>query len=192
MILLVRHGESEGNRDGLVMGQLGDFALTDAGREQAVAAREAIRAFLRERGLTLDGVVASDLRRARETAEVVGTPVTLDPRLREWHMGSVQGLSKADAYAAVEGLDWSDPDARPGGGESAREVAGRMSAALADLAGRTAVAVSHGDAMRTALNAWCGHEPAQGPWIAIGRAAVFALPEPGRYEVVTAGTSPPA
>ncbi len=65
-LLLVRHGQSEGNARGVIQGQL-DMPLTDRGREQARSVAERLR---REGGV--ERLVASPLARAFETAEVIG------------------------------------------------------------------------------------------------------------------------
>src|SRR3954452_11777953 len=78
-LLLVRHGQSEWNAVGRWQGQA-DPPLTELGRAQARAAARAIG--------ELDAVFSSDLRRARETAEVIAEcigvgPVISDAGLRE-------------------------------------------------------------------------------------------------------------
>jgi broad specificity phosphatase PhoE len=88
-LLLVRHGETDWNRDGRWQGG-SDTRLNDLGREQARALAE-----------QLDGDIAviysSDLARAHETAEIVaarlGLEVRVDPRLRERGFGSWEGLT---------------------------------------------------------------------------------------------------
>ena len=74
--MLIRHGQSTWNRDHRIQGQL-DPPLSDEGRRQAalVAARLAGRKF--------DGLYASDLKRALETAEVIGTAVGVRPEPTE-------------------------------------------------------------------------------------------------------------
>jgi alpha-ribazole phosphatase len=92
-MFLVRHGETEMNRLGLLQGQ-GGFGLTERGIEDA---REAARA-LRRKGISL--IYTSDLRRARETAaivrEAVGAPVRVARALREIDFGRVSGLPERE------------------------------------------------------------------------------------------------
>src|SRR5439155_24499614 len=89
-LLLVRHGETDWNREGRWQGQA-DTPLNDVGRAQA---RELADALAGER---LEAIYASDLRRAYETAEIVGArlglPVTSEPALRETDVGSWSGLA---------------------------------------------------------------------------------------------------
>ncbi|WP_425465181.1 histidine phosphatase family protein [Nocardioides humi] len=117
-------------------------------------------------------VWSSDLARARHTADEVakeaGLVPTYDERLREFHLGTYQGLTHAeigardpDALARFRRGDW---DGVPGA-ETAHQVAERYAAALTDLVavlapGETAVAVSHGAATRTGLTRFLGWPPA--------------------------------
>jgi broad specificity phosphatase PhoE len=87
-LLLVRHGETDWNRDGRWQGH-SDTHLNDAGREQA-------RQVAADLG-HVDAIYASDLTRARETAEIIaadlGLEVRTDARLRERSFGAWEGLS---------------------------------------------------------------------------------------------------
>ena len=68
-LLMVRHGESRANADGVAGGPIGDGGLTDLGRRQARALAERLA-----RSRELDGASAlytSTLPRAIETAEIV-------------------------------------------------------------------------------------------------------------------------
>lgn len=191
MIYLVRHGESTWNREHRLQGQTHAPPLTSLGRQQAAAARTLINADLRKS--SVDAFVTSDLERARQTAAVLAgdRPVHLDARLRERHAGRLQGLTSQDAMAELGSFAWSDPDAALGGGESARQVHERVGAVLTEYRGGTAVLVSHGDTIRTALGWWCGYEPGAEPWVTVASAAIFVLTAPGEYHLI-AGTFPPA
>jgi probable phosphoglycerate mutase len=87
-ILLARHGETDWNRERRWQGRA-DRPLNDTGRTQARQLAEVLAS--RE----IDAVYASDLLRARETAEIVadrlGLPVGLDPGLREVDVGDWAG-----------------------------------------------------------------------------------------------------
>ena len=74
-VLLARHGETDDNLEPIRAQGFRDTPLNDTGRRQA--------AELAER-LARDGIVSlwsSDLSRARETAEIVGARIGLEPRL---------------------------------------------------------------------------------------------------------------
>jgi 2,3-bisphosphoglycerate-dependent phosphoglycerate mutase len=168
MILLARHGETDDNVPPLRFQGQRDTPLNERGREQA---RE-----LAERVAALDPPVASlwasDLSRARETAEIVGERIGLEPRLdarlREGWRGEWEGFlfdeiaaSDPERYAA-----WRNPDAEVGfrfpGGETLAEQQARVLACLRDVeaasngAGGPALAVCHGGSIRTTL---CRRDP---------------------------------
>src|SRR5947199_3660663 len=89
-LLLIRHGETDWNAEHRWQGHA-DVPLNARGREQAKALAEE----LAPEGI--DAIYASDLSRARDTAEIVGerlgVPVVLDPDLREIDVGSREGLT---------------------------------------------------------------------------------------------------
>ncbi|ORB28449.1 glucosyl-3-phosphoglycerate phosphatase [Mycolicibacterium parafortuitum] len=154
-LVMLRHGQTEYNAGSRMQGQL-DTDLSELGREQAAAAAES----LAKRQPLL--IVSSDLRRALDTAVVLGDrcgqPVSIDARLRETHLGDWQGLThlEVDAQAPGARLAWRD-DARwaPHGGESRIDVAARSVPLVRELvaqqsdwgvadADRPVVLVAHG------------------------------------------------
>jgi broad specificity phosphatase PhoE len=150
-ILLARHGESDWNRTKRWQGWA-DRPLTKLGREQA---RE-LAGRLEE--TELDAVYASDLQRARETAEIVARTknvgVETTPDLREVDVGSWSGLTRADAeerfpdqYARwLEGGEgWDDGETYEQLGERVVRALGMIAAKHAD--GRVLV-VAHGGTIR--------------------------------------------
>ena len=145
-VLLVRHGQSTWNADGRWQGQE-DPPLSELGEAQA---REAAGRLDR-----VDAVWASDLVRARRTAEVIAAaralPVRFDARLRERHGGPWQGLTRAEIEA-----DWPGhltDGRRPDGYEGDDEVSARVLAALGELADAhpdaRVLVVTHGGVVRT-------------------------------------------
>jgi broad specificity phosphatase PhoE len=92
-ILLARHGETDWNRDGRFQGHA-DPPLNDRGREQARRLAETLD------GEPLDALYASDLRRAAETAAIVGAKlgleVSLEASLREIDVGSWLGRTREE------------------------------------------------------------------------------------------------
>lgn len=111
--------------------------------------------------LDLDRAIASDLCRARETAEIVvaerGLAVDVSPALRELSLGAWEGLTSEEiARDHPEArADWvrSPSVARPPGGETLSEVQVRVARELDALArrhaGQTVLVVSHGYAILT-------------------------------------------
>jgi probable phosphoglycerate mutase len=168
MLLLVRHGQSTWNAEGRCQGQsLGAGGLTAAGEAQALATAEELAKKLAEGTEPLaDAVLASDLLRARHTAEIIadvlGLPIRLDAGLREQSLGELEGRLYTEPFgdATVQGtIDelWRDPFRVPPGGESVADLYHRVQATLTRLskqdAGRTLVVATHGGVVRTATAA---------------------------------------
>jgi probable phosphoglycerate mutase len=130
---LVRHGETDWNRDGRIQG-FSDVPLSARGHEQA---RELART-LGER--PVGAIYSSDLGRALETARPLADRLRLEvrvtPALRERSFGENEGRSSAEV--AVElgtrtGSTWHGADDRHPGGESVREVYERVATFLDEL-----------------------------------------------------------
>lgn len=155
-LFLARHGETVWHAENRYCGST-DVGLTEAGIAQARRLGDWAA------GAGLDAVYASDLSRARSTAQpaadAVGRPLRVDPRLRELDFGKAEGLTPAemaeafpDALAAFS----SDPATHPlPRGEDPHAAAQRFVAALVDIdaefpAGRVLV-VAHSTAIRLAL-----------------------------------------
>ena len=155
MIYLVRHGQSEWNLLRRTQGQLPHPGLTDLGRRQASAAAQALRADAELNDQPVRSVIASDLVRAVQTAQIVAgalaVPMHLDGRWREQRLGRLEGQGYEETDAELAG-NRAGPDAPIGGGESARQVAERVAPALDDLdPTEVAVVVTHGDTIRCLL-----------------------------------------
>jgi probable phosphoglycerate mutase len=93
-LILVRHGETHWNKDGLVQGGDSDIELNDTGLEQA----RKLAAFLKNEPIT--AILSSPLQRAIATAEVIAShhrlPVEIDQGLRELRVGELEGMSVSD------------------------------------------------------------------------------------------------
>lgn len=132
-ILLVRHGQSEWNAVGRWQGWA-DPGLTELGREQARLGAPAVG--------PVDAVVASNLRRARDTAAIMAAGlgvghVEVEARLRERGVGLWTGLTRAEIDEQWPGALASPTD--PPGGERPGDLLVRV------LAGVQAVIDAHGD-----------------------------------------------
>ncbi|HEX4224067.1 MAG TPA: histidine phosphatase family protein, partial [Pseudonocardiaceae bacterium] len=96
-LFLVRHGQSTWNAEGRCQGQSSDAGgLSAQGRAQALAtAEELAKKLATEREPRAEAILASDLLRARQTAqiiaEVLDLPVQLDAGLREQSLGQLEG-----------------------------------------------------------------------------------------------------
>ena len=155
MIVLARHGETTWNKDRRFQGQL-DVELNDTGREQA----RALAAVAKGGGFV--ALYTSPLVRARETAEIVGAELGLEPRvddrLKESHVGAWEGRFKADLErdepAAWAAFGAAGEDFRFPGGESLEEQQERVVAALVDVTQAhelPALVVCHRGVIRCAL-----------------------------------------
>jgi broad specificity phosphatase PhoE len=147
-ILLLRHGQSEGNENGRFGGH-GPTPLTALGRRQA----EAVARVLAGEGL--GAIFASDLPRAMQTAEPIcaatGLTMRVNPALRERGVGVFTGMTFAEAEAAhpeiFAAMMRRDPDARPPEGETTHDTMARVGTffdtAIEELSGGRALFVSH-------------------------------------------------
>ena len=165
-LLLVRHGETEWNKEGRFQGQR-DIPLSELGRTQARALRARLEvgehAHLFDDART--AVLSSDLLRARETAEIAfgvpGRTLHVHRDLREFHYGVFEGLTRRELDERFPGAlsEWVRGDrSRPiEGGESRAGVEARANAAvlgfLAEVAHPCVVIVGHGGVMRQLLSA---------------------------------------
>ncbi len=155
-LLLVRHGETQWNTERRFMGQ-DDSPLTDRGETQAMAVAERLR------HEAVDLLMSSDLGRARSTAlriaHACGLDVQLDRRLRERHVGVLQGLRVEEARErfpeAFTELRQLGACLRIPGGESAEQVETRLQSFLDEMCtyspDTTVVAVTHGAILMTFL-----------------------------------------
>ena len=184
-LFLIRHGESSWNTLGLAQGHNDQARLTRRGRRQAAAAAE------RFRGHPVRALYSSDLRRALETAtafsEVLGLPVLADARLRERSLGVLEGTASAAISPAVIGLDdgrVADPDIKPAGGESVRDLYWRgaafcdaLATAVDDGAAGDVVVVAHGGTLRV-LRAYLNGVPVEEmSWEPLENARVLRIPD---------------
>lgn len=146
---LVRHGSTDWNIEGRIQGWT-DTELNDQGRKEAEEVGRRLR------GQGWEGIVASDLKRARETAEIIGAQlglgVLLLPELRERRYGSLEGKNQAEVEQAYPGRR---PDREIPGLESKADLRIRAEQAFSFLArifaGRRMIVVSHGGLLRAFL-----------------------------------------
>jgi alpha-ribazole phosphatase len=156
VIYLLRHGEVEGAETRRFIGHL-DVPLSAHGEAQCEAQA------WRLRGVGLAAVFSSDLARARRSAEIIGAPHGLVPRvvpaLREMAMGRWEGLTAAEIQAR-EPEAFKDWMARVGEfpfpeGESVPDLLARVAPAFDALVtaheGRPIAIVAHGGTTRALL-----------------------------------------
>ena len=135
VLFLVRHGETVDNARQIMQGQT-QGCLNEKGREQARVVAERLAAE------SIDAIVASDLQRAIQTAEIIaephGLPVVTTPLLRERDWGGFTGRFIPD----LKGEVWPDDI------ESEEALLARARTFLiyitATYPGKRVVAVGHG------------------------------------------------
>ncbi|MGM0605093.1 MAG: histidine phosphatase family protein [Halobacteriota archaeon] len=151
-IVLVRHGETDWNRDRRVQGWA-PVPLNDRGRRQVARLAKAI-----DDRYEVDRLVSSDLRRALETARpiarLVGVTVEPDRAWRERDFGVMQGLGYRDLFEgypeyALTEVGYAAARATPEGGERLLDHRDRVLAGFDRLVAsidpdETAVVVTHG------------------------------------------------
>jgi probable phosphoglycerate mutase len=163
-LYLVRHGETAWNVEGRIQGHL-DIPLNDVGLAQADAVGRRLC------GETFDAIYSSDLIRAYRTASPVVTnpdsEVVRDRRLRERHLGVLQGLTGAEAAerqpAAWKAFKARDPALALEGGESlgafSRRILDFVEEVLRTHAGGRVLIVTHGGSLDAAYRHATGMPP---------------------------------
>jgi len=153
----IRHGETDWNVEGRFQGQSSDIPLNENGRKQI---RQAV---LKLKPYNIDLIISSDLKRARESAEIMGkelgAEMIFDPTLRERKYGILEGLTRKEIeekdlnhyYQKMKERDFVLPE----GGESQKEVSERVHSALLHHKNnhhhKNVVIVSHGATLRNLL-----------------------------------------
>lgn len=160
-LVLVRHGQSEGNLKNVFTGW-NDLGLTVRGVAEALAVGQRLKAL----GASFDVAFTSELRRAWQTCsiilEVMGRSDIQefrDPALNERNYGYLTGLNKDEARAR-----WGDDqvhlwrrsyDLAPPGGESLKDTSARVLPFFIQtilpkvMRGERALVVAHGNSLRS-------------------------------------------
>ncbi len=160
-IILVRHGETEFNKEGVFRGRL-DVELNERGREQAEAVAKALRS------PPIVAVYTSPLARARSTADAIarehGVKPTVDEAFNNIDLGEWQGVKKTqvrDREPKAWALWTTEPEhLRIPGGETLAEIRERAYTRLLDLAirhdGERIAVVTHRSVSRVLAGAVLG------------------------------------
>jgi broad specificity phosphatase PhoE len=148
MLIVLRHGRTEANRAGELLGRR-DPSLDETGIAQAAAAAAALPVGCR--------VISSPLARCRETAAAIDPNHEVDERLIELNYGDMEGTPVADVPRATWDAWRADNGWKPPAGESHDELAARVWSLLDELAAPAAttdiVLVSHVSPIKAAM-AW--------------------------------------
>ena len=149
----VRHGETDWNVERRIQGQRGRAPLNKRGREQAHHAAGQLKDH------RIDLIISSDLKRARETAEIIGkeldVEVIFDMALRERNYGEYEGKLADEINRSVRRAWVNDAEFGANGVESMATLQERVHRALlhhrADHKHKNVVIVSHGASLRSLL-----------------------------------------
>ena len=159
MLILVRHGQSEANLAGLLVGRI-DSPLTRLGLEQAGLVGEALSS-------SIDApysIITSPLQRAVMTAEAIAGAfekrsvmgdVEVDERFLELDYGELDGCAPRDLPAGLFDHWRSDAGWRPPGGETLEELGARVATACEQFASQASngnvIIVSHVSPIKAAI-----------------------------------------
>jgi uncharacterized phosphatase len=178
-LYLVRHGETNANRDHLVVGSM-DVPLNDTGRAQAAATAQLMAA------RRWDALYASPMSRALETARIIGAATGLgepviEPRIVEQDFGSAEGMTERELLSQYPDYDF---DAVPGR-ETDASLVRRVMTALSEIGdrhpGQDVVVVCHGGVIYWVLRTL---DPTHLEW-GIRNASVHSfLHEPGKLTLI--------
>lgn len=162
--ILVRHAETEANKDGIAQGQT-DSPLTAEGVEST------IRKAAKLAGFSFSTIYSSDLQRAVITAELLRKelrhpgPVLLSPDLREIDFGELSGKPRQEIMPIVR-IHKADTSLRYPGGECGSDLISRTRRFFADVrrrhGGELILVVTHYGVMETAAKIFAGF-PADAP-----------------------------
>lgn len=181
-VILIRHGESEANREDIFAGHL-NVDLMPKGVEQAQKTAQYI-----VENYTVDKVYASDLKRAYKTgktlADKLGMEIIVDKRFREIDAGEWDGIKfneLGDKYAEDFRI-WRDDiaNAKCTGGESVEDLRKRVFGAATEVAenndGKTVVIATHATpirVMQTYVQMGSLEKMNDIPWVSNASVSVF-------------------
>ncbi|KAA0724470.1 putative fructose-2,6-bisphosphatase TIGAR A [Triplophysa tibetana] len=127
-LTVVRHGETQCNKDGLLQGQKIDSPLSDIGTRQS----EAAGLYLRD--VKFQNVFVSDMKRAKQTAEIIvrnnrtchDIELLTDPSLKERCFGIAEGGQVKDMKNMAKAAGQPFPEFTPPEGETIEQVKARV------------------------------------------------------------------
>ena len=156
-LILVRHGESIANKEGIYQGQTYDTGLTKRGVKQARASAKTLAK------MKIDKIISSPLRRTKDSAEIIGrqlkTPVLVEHRIIEISHGEWEGKHKEWVKKSYPDLleTWKEKptEAQMPNGENMEKVSKRINkflqAVRKNYDGKNILVVGHDLIMRTMI-----------------------------------------
>jgi broad specificity phosphatase PhoE len=156
--VFLRHGESTGNAESRWQGQ-SDYPLTERGRAQA----NALAARWKSEGVKFDLAISSTLRRAKETAEIIASALSVrlefDEIWLERDIGEMEGLTNDEVQQKPRPPYVTPYDSIGGDGEGDWELFLRSGQALHSMLRRqpgSYLVVSHGGLLNQLMHAIVG------------------------------------
>ncbi|MEO8098589.1 MAG: histidine phosphatase family protein [Acidobacteriota bacterium] len=148
-----------------------DLPLTDEGRRRGALLRDVLS------GHPFEKVLSSPLQRAAETAQLagLGEKTVIDPDLREWNYGDLDGKTRMEIQREIPGWDIWTHGAR--NGETIEQVAARADAVIARIAsldGDVAL-FSHGHFLQLLAARWMQLQAIDGRRLKLDTASVSVL-----------------
>jgi len=165
-IYLMRHGETDMNREQRLQGQI-DCPLNENGADEA----RKTAAVLKRAGISFERIYSSPLQRALRTAEIIGNGKTVitEPLIKEMSFGRYEGIRYDDIDKDLQAFI-HDPDnvPAPKGVESVRSITSRtgifLKRIMEDEGKGNILAVAHGIALRSMLWNLCPPEEKSAVW----------------------------
>jgi probable phosphoglycerate mutase len=167
-IWLIRHGETEWSKSGQHTSKT-DLPLTAEGEKRAMTLGTVVSKH--PFGL----VLASPMKRAQDTARLVGFTPEITPDLMEWDYGKYEGLTSKEIHKDVPG--WTIWNGAVPGGETGEQVAARADRVIARaVAANCDVAFfAHGHILRVVAARWLGLPAEAGKYFALSTATMSVL-----------------
>ena len=189
-LLLIRHGETQGNREQIAHGQT-ESPLNERGRKQAQSTAEMLCGWER----VYDKIYCSPLSRAHDTAKAIsdalGLPISVHSGLMESDLGDLEGVTYKELYEfGYAEHSIRDDDFAGHNGESPRALADRIEESILEICSlhpnENLIIVSHGGAIAHLIARLTGSKPAFGPQFIMHNAAIteIILPENAAPKII--------
>jgi len=185
-IILIRHGESEGNVKHMISHDPESFPLTEKGVEQSRLVGKGLK------NLKIDTIYSSPILRCRQTAQIIAEylkcPIVYDERITERFFGKFNNRR-------VEMLDWKTfliDEASKRSVEGWDQIYSRINNLMEEVKGRNVIVVSHYDIIRAFIAKRLGLEDELSAWgIVVPNASIsIVLNNSGHYKISAIGVPP--
>jgi broad specificity phosphatase PhoE len=182
MILLIRHGETTGNRKDVILGQK-DYPLTEKG----ISSSERLAGIISQYNNGI--ILASPLGRAQATAtifsNITGWPIIIAEGMKELSCGEWEGRSRKDVAPERRFLrtTWTDT---PPGGESYMDAETRVDGVINTIKDikeyETIAVIGHASVNRVFLKLWLGVVPSCAMTVGQHHETIYLLGNNGKTD----------